>query len=256
MSDELVSSRSELPACSKQLWVMLTFSDDEAYAPGRDLPVGLRAHLSRCPTCRATAERLSAVADGLAALGADDGDAGLGRRAVSHVRTVLQHGARPTGRVPLHVVQYHAPMDEPRRPQIRAERTRFVAVAACMALLLISGGVWQAMRRADPHPWSTFDAAPYAVHASRTGGTTALPLTAPEPEITANHESSPIDEVDDADAFCTGAPGIFASPYGQHPVRTLQRSAPASAYGASRSGRLLDNPASAVSTTNSTKDRR
>ncbi len=85
--------------CPKRLWVMTTLSDDEIVRPNGPLPQGLEFHLSRCPSCRALADDLLAVA---ASLGSDceqELPESLLGRAQRQTEAALKDGARMSGRV-------------------------------------------------------------------------------------------------------------------------------------------------------------
>lgn len=86
-------------ACPKRVWVLQALSDDEARQEQGELPHGLRAHLSHCPSCRELADRLVCVTGGLTALGAVEPDNGLSARAEARLRAALDQGAPLTGRV-------------------------------------------------------------------------------------------------------------------------------------------------------------
>lgn len=72
-------------ACPKRLWVMMELADDESRTAENAPATGLRFHLSRCPSCRALAERMEAVRTELAAMAAAEPDDDLQIRAESRV---------------------------------------------------------------------------------------------------------------------------------------------------------------------------
>jgi len=86
-------------ACPKRPWVMLTLSDDEAVEAGGTLPQGLQFHLSRCPSCRALADRLRSVTDTIGKMSDLEPGEDVQKRANAQAQQSLAEGARMTGRV-------------------------------------------------------------------------------------------------------------------------------------------------------------
>jgi hypothetical protein len=137
-TDEMMSAQNHDDAvCPKRLWVMLTLSDDEALEAGEGLPRGLQFHLSRCPSCRALADRLLAVSGTLRSLGDLEPSDDLRARANSQAIKALDEGARLTGRVSI--------PDEPERLTVPSYRPglgvwlRYGTYAAAAALFLAVG---------------------------------------------------------------------------------------------------------------------
>lgn len=133
----------EESACPKRLWVMLTLSDDEALDEAGTLPQGLRFHLSRCPSCRALADRLQSVTDAVRAVSDSHPTADLQARADAQARQALADGARFTGRVTI--------PEEPEtvRPVADAHHhsvwLRYSSYAAAAAILIGFGLYWASM---------------------------------------------------------------------------------------------------------------
>ena len=137
-TEEMMSSHEHDDAvCPKRLWVMLTLSDDEALEAGEELPRGLQFHLSRCPSCRALADRLLAVSGTLRSLADLEPNDDLCARADSQVTKTLDEGARLTGRVSI--------PDEPERLTAPSHRLglavwlRYGTYAAAAAVFLAVG---------------------------------------------------------------------------------------------------------------------
>ena len=137
-TEEMMSSQEHDEAvCPKQLWVMLTLSDDEAFETGEELPRGLQFHLSRCPSCQALADRLLAVSGALRSLADLEPNDDLCARTDSQVTKALDEGARLTGRVSI--------PDEPERLTVPSHRPglgvwlRYGTYAAAAAVFLAVG---------------------------------------------------------------------------------------------------------------------
>jgi hypothetical protein len=77
-------------SCPKRLWVMMELADDELRNADDAPATGLRFHLSRCPSCRALAERMEAVRTELAAMASAEPDDDLLSRAESRVLADFQ----------------------------------------------------------------------------------------------------------------------------------------------------------------------
>ncbi|MGD2111087.1 MAG: hypothetical protein PVI86_17050 [Phycisphaerae bacterium] len=146
----------EQGACPKRLWVMLTLSDDEAVEQDGSLPQGLKFHLSRCPSCRAVADRLNAVTESLGEIAEQEPTPDLQQRADARATTALAEGATPTGRVTI--------ADEPERLRALAGTGRrflwvryaaYVAAAAAVfgiGLYYLSTFAGRDGRRLAEHP--------------------------------------------------------------------------------------------------------
>jgi hypothetical protein len=78
---------------------MLTLSDDEATEADGALPQGLRFHLSRCPSCRALADRLQSVSHTIGKISQLDPGEDLLADANARALRALKEGANLTGRV-------------------------------------------------------------------------------------------------------------------------------------------------------------
>ncbi len=134
--------------CPKRLWVMLTLSDDEALDEAGTLPQGLRFHLSRCPSCRALADRLQTVTDAVRALSDSHPSTELLARADAQAKQALADGVRFTGRVTI--------PEEPERvgPAVgghhRSVWLRYSSYAAAAAILLGFGLYWISMFVGQP----------------------------------------------------------------------------------------------------------
>jgi hypothetical protein len=245
--------------CPKQPWVMLTFSDDEALAPGTELPAGLRFHLSRCPSCRAIAERLSAVTMALDGVAGDRFDDELAPRATSRVRAALFSGARLTGRVVVDDVPDAWSVDLSNNDGALSSWSArpFFALAACVVLAVGLVAMWRLVDRPGPRS-AQFTVDSWRIPAGERESHARRARDLPGPPLESN---AGLDASDDVDA--SPADPVYAlAPDDTSPVHRYtppgSASVPASVppgADAFFSERFLDKPASAMSTANSTKDR-
>lgn len=125
--------------CSKRVWVMTVLSDDEALADHGRLPHGLRFHLSRCPSCRALADGLRSVTDGLGLLADLEPSEALTSDADQQAHNALEAGARLTGRVD--VVEPVSPVVSGAWRTGWPNAARYAA-AAVIGLSLGAAGLW------------------------------------------------------------------------------------------------------------------
>ena len=142
---ELERHEHSVPGCPKRLWVMTTLSDDEAVSGDEPLPQGLRIHLSQCASCRALADELLSVSEGLRCLSASEPDVDLSDQAKAQALTALHEGARLTGRVSV-----------PEEPEpvltapARGDWGRFARYAAAAAVF-IAVGLFGIVELRSPH---------------------------------------------------------------------------------------------------------
>jgi hypothetical protein len=120
-------------ACPKQGWVLGQLTDDEAMDGFDDLPRGLQFHLNRCPSCRALADRLMVVTNGLDGLAGAEPPTPLEERAHAQALEALKDGGRLTGRV---MIEDEAGPEPPSPLVIWWNRTGRLATAACILFAL------------------------------------------------------------------------------------------------------------------------
>lgn len=131
--------------CPKGVWVMQVLSDDEALGSDDVLPRGLAFHIARCESCRALADRLRAVSQGVSALAEPEPPLDLQARADSRAHAALLAGGAFTGRTDV------AGLPAPERSTVRAPlpyRLMPYATAAC--LLFAAAAWWRAAPGAEP----------------------------------------------------------------------------------------------------------
>lgn len=241
--------------CLKRPWVMLTLSDDEALAPGAELPRGLRLHLSRCASCRSIAEKLMAVTDGLAGVAATAEPDDLFDRASARARTALRGGADLTGRVDIEEesVDVWSVGPEVRYAQRRTV-LRWVAVAACIGLVAASAVVWR-VGPGSSRASHGVASSEWELPASPVGRDRTTTRDFVGPVRQANPTLELIGDHDAADV-----PNVYVlAPEPPDPAER-RRTAMRASSSSNRSvkppaDRLLDNPRTALSTVNTTKDR-
>lgn len=81
--------------CPKRLWVLSALSDDEVTDSPGTAPPGLQFHLSRCPSCRALADRLLSVGRSLSEMSLLEPPMETAMQATLRATSALLAGAKP-----------------------------------------------------------------------------------------------------------------------------------------------------------------
>lgn len=258
--------RGEAGECPKAPWVMLTFSDDEAFPSQDAMPAGLRFHLSRCPTCRAIADRLSAASSALEHVKSNEPLAGLTERAVSRAEASLRSEARLTGRVAVNEAGFLDIEtewgDEPdsMKEAMFSGLRGVAALAACIGLTLGLVASWRLVGRSltppvEPGSPLTVQASPYVSKDSNVGSRHRNPPLLPVSESAVGPFNVEADSIYADPIIQTPEDQVAASSEREMTARVAPHKIKGHESEPTLPERILDSPASAVSTGRPTKDR-
>ncbi|RJP36159.1 MAG: hypothetical protein C4547_07970 [Phycisphaerales bacterium] len=93
-----IHEHEHVGACPKRAWTLSVLSDEAPLDERGALPQGLEFHLSRCPSCRALADRVLAIGEALSEWSqSDEPGADFIDRANAHVLGALRTGVAPQG---------------------------------------------------------------------------------------------------------------------------------------------------------------
>jgi len=127
--------------CAKRNWVMAELTENDGPASLGALPPGVRFHLSRCPSCRELADRITHVSHALAAWAATDTDDEMLAKAVRRTKGALRDGARLTGRVKLDD-EFETDSSEEFPVRRWAPSLRLGRLVALAATIVMAASVW------------------------------------------------------------------------------------------------------------------
>ena len=179
--------------CAKRFWTLSVLSDENPLGCDATLPLGLRFHLSRCPSCSDLADRLMAVNGTLTSMASAEPDVGLLSRANEQAWAMIQSGQPLAGSLASSGVQRDL-LDEllllramKRRRVWRSPAMRY-ATAAVIGMALILAGQY-AGRSPDGAGGFVDDRG--GVKPSSLDGLSGLPDGSPAPAQTAFVEVGP-----------------------------------------------------------------